>query len=353
MLHRSRHLRNVREDVMGEGDLKSVLGAEKDVRDALAIGDLSVINEKSKALGSLVQRLWPPRRFAGLAENFEMLVVAVVVAMGFRTYFLQPFKIPTGSMQPTLYGITSEWNGAPDITDRFPLKPVKWLFTGTWLKEIRAAKAGHADGPHTGGLTDPSSEIWYIAGHRYRIPRDARERGEVTIKHGDYIEAGELLWAGYVTHGDHLFVDKVSWNFRRPRLGEVIVFYTDGISGLPSGSHYIKRLCGLPGDSVSIDPPYLVIDGHRVTQPKGIARICERAPGYAGYTLPMAGREDTVYLRDQEDVMNLGPRDYLALGDNTLNSRDSRYWGAVPRKNLVGPALLVYWPFSERWFLID
>ena len=49
--------------------------------------------------------------------------------------------------------------------------------------------------------------------------------------------------------------------------------------------------------------------------------------------------------------MPLKEREYFALGDNTRNSRDGRYWGPVPQKNLVGPALLVYWPLSKRWGL--
>ena len=52
------------------------------------------------------------------------------------------------------------------------------------------------------------------------------------------------------------------------------------------------------------------------------------------------------------DRLTLGAREYLGMGDNTMNSYDGRYWGAVPQKNLVGPALFVYWPYYDRWGLI-
>ena len=49
-------------------------------------------------------------------------------------------------------------------------------------------------------------------------------------------------------------------------------------------------------------------------------------------------------------TFDLGPGEYLALGDNSDNSLDSRYWGAVPAENLLGPATFVHWPFtSPRW----
>ena len=59
-----------------------------------------------------------PYPHAAWRENVEVLLVALAVAMGIRTFFLQPFKIPTGSMQPTLYGVTSVPDYTPDVTTR-------------------------------------------------------------------------------------------------------------------------------------------------------------------------------------------------------------------------------------------
>jgi signal peptidase I len=69
-------------------------------------------------------------------------------------------------------------------------------------------------------------------------------------------------------------------------------------------------------------------------------------PPYHGYA---QGRD---YLSDPSKSYAVPPRNYFALGDNSQNSLDSRWWGPVPEENLVGRGLLVYWPFNRHWGLI-
>ena len=59
------------------------------------------------------------------------------------------------------------------------------------------------------------------------------------------------------------------------------------------------------------------------------------------------------YLKNNTDVFTLDDDEYFMLGDNSENSQDSRFWGIVPRQNIVGRANLVYWPFSRRWGFTD
>ena len=182
-----------------------------------------------------------------------------------------------------------------------------------------------------------------VGPRRYRVPKDAR----LEYRPGEYVPAGAVLWAGIVKAGDHVFVDKVRWNFVQPKRGEIMVFSTAGVAGLPPGTHYIKRMSALPLETVSIDPPHLLIDGEIVNTPEAIQRIASRENGYGGYKLVAPGSPGL--LRSPRDEFRLGPAEYFAMGDNTGNSRDSRYWGAVPQQNLVGPAFAVYWPLSSRW----
>jgi signal peptidase I len=104
--------------------------------------------------------------------------------------------------------------------------------------------------------------------------------------------------------------------------------------------HYIKRLCGLPGDQFEIRQPELFINGERAQEP-GIIRVMETT-GYRNYNRQHRFNEGTLQAKE-----------YLALGDNSPASWDSRGWGAVPEGSLVGPALFVYWPFGHHWGFIN
>lgn len=319
------------------------------------------------ALASLEKSLsspWAPLHPHSLAENFEVVVVAVAVAMAFRCYFFQPFKIPTGSMQPTLYGIHTEAGTTPTIFDRKPLSFLKWLATGDKYLEVRVTDGGRVIPIER--TIKPGYITFRVAGKHYHVPADAIVEGGYLsreklrdLRSDNTIPDGGVLWAGTVKSGDHVFVNRMTWNFRRPKRGDVMVFVTSGIKGLPGETHYIKRLSGLPGETVSIDPPRLLIDGKALDGPMPIRRITEKeetspgGPRYGGYkvigNIPAESRHP---LRRPLDSITLGEGEYYALGDNTGNSRDSRFWGPVPAKNLIGTASFVYWPFP-RFKLID
>ena len=355
-----------------------------------------------------------PRRLApGLTSLVETLVVAFGVAMPFRAYFLQPFKIPTGSMQPTLYGRHSEKADEPDFFDHAPLSWAKWLLTGrTWVDVV-----AHEGGSVSVGYdreNDPGLVILSVAGETYKIPSDAFDRGEIDARRfapgpiaadnpfaarlaaqARRVRPGERIWSGYVISGDQVFVNRLLWNLRPPKRDEIVVFATGGrvvttdpaavaagaagpapatripffglslyavdtpIPGLPPAEHYIKRLVGLPGETVSIDHPRLLVGGKPVEGCFGIDReaamgASESGPAYAGYHnvldkgMPAVAPSAPVRLGSPADSIALGD-EYLPMGDNTMNSYDGRYWGPVPRRQMLGPACCVYWPLSVRW----
>lgn len=128
--------------------------------------------------------------------------------------------------------------------------------------------------------------------------------------------------------GERLLVDKLTYRFRDPVRGEIVVFR------YPSDpSHFfIKRVIGLPGDQITIASGQVYVNGRRL------------AESYVN-SLTLGGRSS----------YEVPPDSYFVLGDNRNNSQDSRspYVGYVPRSHIVGRALLRYWPLDRADLLIS
>ena len=128
-------------------------------------------------------------------------------------------------------------------------------------------------------------------------------------------------------HGQRLLVEKVSYRFSQPNRGEVVVFRYPG----DLRRKYIKRIIGRPGDEITIKNGFLYVNGLRLEEDY------INGPTYGTYSAPTFG---PVVVPEGH---------YFVLGDNRRNSDDSRYpdVGFVPKKNLVGRALFIYWPLNQ------
>lgn len=347
LLHEARHARHMREDVVAPDKIIRLLAAEDALKAAWDEKNAPAIDQAADEVGQAVHAILPPHRSPRMRENIEIIVVAIAVAMAFRTFFIQPFRIPTGSMQPTLYGITYEGQAEKKIMDRFPLFIVSFLINGERYSEIRAKASGVAE--YHGERTDESHVVIRIGGVPHVVPNDMPLQIELRRQQ---ITKGDIIASGRKRLGDHIFVNRLWYNFFPPERGDIFVFSTKDIKhpNIRPDNYYIKRMVGMPGEKIQIQPPYLVANGEKVTEPPAFVR--QVTPPYDGYIL--VGNVDTVAkLRRAGDSIQLGPDEYLPFGDNTKSSLDGRYFGGVDKHSIIGPAFMIYWPFSSRWGFVE
>ncbi len=326
--------------------------------EALKLKKTETLVRAQQTLENLFATLIPRRRYQVLAENVESIVIAIVLAVGFQAYLLKPFRIPTGSMQPTLYGMT----GHPEPTP--PPSPLKRAFDFVRLgRSYLSVRAQHQE--EILGLEEKTLLNFFTftkvtttqGSYSLFAPRDVLVR-DFKVRPGRFLSPGEILAQGYIQAGDQIFVDRLSYAFFKPKAADVFVFITSGIAGIEmrldptlGSQYYVKRLAGLPGETLQIKPPRLFIN-QSIPQQAGFLKVMSAQNGYHGYSNGSFSGDASSYLGSREETFLVPPESYFALGDNSYNSSDSRYWGVVPDKNVIGRAFFVYWPFSKRWGFI-
>ncbi len=340
-----------------------------------------------------------------LADNVEFFLAAAIVILGIRAFFVQPFKIPTNSMWPTYFGMKHEVFVDPQdapgpvarvlrlaafgATRREVVAPVdgelripfdpresrivvpyalvpgrKWLVVPTTLREytlfvgeapVRVRVPGdfdfdtlvmetYLDGPYRGRET---LEALRKAGRVEEAVIALNDRGQrksmrtLMLGTGRKVQRTQIALSFDVLTGDQLFVDRFSYNFFRPEVGQGFVFRTGNIAGIGQDQYYIKRLVGTPGDTLEVKEPVLYRNGAPITGAEAFDLNANRTGLYRGYQAGglLAGGQKVTVADGQ----------FFALGDNSYNSADGRVWGFVPAKDAIGRPLFIYYPFTRRW----
>ncbi|MGH8016870.1 MAG: signal peptidase I [Opitutaceae bacterium] len=320
-----------------------------------------------------------------IVDYAEFFLVAAILFLGIRAFFVQPFKIPTNSMWPSYYGMTAEVYTDPEEEPNVLGRVFRLAAFGALARrvdapvsgEIRIPLVARGDGSFEAQSEKVGTRRWLVlpaVGKRYvlyvgstpvrvTVPADftfervlqeafpdmklaARTVGRLMVETGRYVKAGERVLSFDIMTGDQLFVDRVSYHFVRPEVGDGFVFRTGSIRGIEAGAEftdkfYIKRLVGLPGDTLEVRAPALYRNGEPITGADAFQYNAEQIPPYPGYT--------SKGLLEEGEMIVVPPDSFFAMGDNSPNSSDSRFWGFVPEEDVVGRPLFIYYPFTRRW----
>jgi signal peptidase I len=198
--------------------------------------------------------------------------------------------------------------------------PKGWRITIDWLVTILGAI-----------VIVLAIKQWVV--NPYRIPSSSMEPTLHCARHvpGDGCEA---RWS------DRVLANRFIYHFRDPKRGEIIVFDTPvPACGSPkAGDTFVKRLIGLPGDRIEekliAGKGYVFVNGERLKEP---------------YVEPQRRDSRTFTMSDHSLYPGgrLPKNEYFFMGDNRAASCDSRDWGPVPRKDLIGEVFATYWPLNR------
>ncbi len=332
-------------------------------------------------------RIYPK---SSLVENVEFFLVAAIVILGIRTYFVQPFKIPTNSMWPSYNGMTGEVFRTPAdepgyVAQGFRFltelaKPRrldapadgevsivfeagrggayyreipgrKWLVVPAQIREYQLQVGGQTIPvrvPADFDLDKVLLEAFFNGAEHYPAGRVLNGGQLGLLRTGKQVKRGERVLAFDILTGDQLFVDRMSYHFTPPKVGDGFVFRTGNLPELhawmrdsPRDQYYIKRLVGVPGDRLEIRDDVLYRNGAPIEGSNAFDKNAKREDNYPGYRA--VGRYVT------GGPMDVPANEYAAFGDNSASSLDSRYWGTIPAKDVVGRPLFIYYPFTRRW----
>lgn len=389
LLSLSRKIEHYRSDLMSPEDLKTFQKRRENFIQLqktrpLEEQDLLAFEEFLREHGG---KIYPIHT---LRENCEIFLMAIIVALGVRTFFVQPFQIPTNSMWPSFYGMTTELLSESNP----PLSPWKRIFYGQTVYRAKTEKGGilyipintHAQAYQQQSLISYKTVrgfkygFWPVKMRRYELrvgtelvpievpfeldlekvflesyfPQYSSKKLIDILAEQSLISMGGRLYLNthqtfepqsdvlkfVVYSGDALLVDRCSIHFFEPKRGGAYVFATRDVPSLKdSDRYYIKRLVARGGDEVGVLDQALWVNGEPSDTAKAIIANNEQQFPYRGYATLGAFSEGPVVVPEKS---------YYMLGDNSYNSYDSRFFGAVPNRAIKGRPFLVLFPFFRK-----
>ena len=403
VLHNAWKVYHYRRDVIDAALLEKLEKAAEKLQEALAdknADDKQLALDKDELEAILKKcggRMYP---ITFLSENVEVILVAAILAIGIRSFFFQPFKIPTNSMWPTYAGINSVAYESPDDAPSGIGKVIRKIRYCATSYQMRAPADGELIIPMKAVRGDVGTYYvlemeefnkkqafifnvetaryaFYIGADKvtidvplvydmggliqqtlapgldtfsdyYRRVQKTLKDGTMWLATGRHFKKGDMIFGFEMQTGDMLFVNRFSYNFWPPEVGDPFVFRTDIIRNITDDKYYIKRLVGEAGDELHVSSRKLYRNDEPITGAPAFAKNNAQEAPYRGYRAlsPYLGFVDDgkiAYLNKVPD------KHYVAMGDNSLNSADSRQWGYVPERSVVGKAAFVFYPFGERW----
>lgn len=389
-----------RRDVLDASDLNELRqekeGLKRLVKDKAAASDLKLGIESLEGVLQKTGGSFYPK--STVVEYVEFFLVAAIVILGIRAFFFQPFKIPTNSMWPSYNGMTGQVfeseaeepgkiaqgfrfltqlavahrvdapvsgevripvqigrNPSTNEIQAFLEKPRqqkgrKWLLIPTtkWVYRIFVDSTPvEITVPGDFDLKKVILDAYFDGAETFPINTEAITSVRGYVGTGKRVQKGDRILSFDVITGDQLFVDRISYHFTQPEVGDGFVFRTDNIPNLhrmmngPNEQYYIKRLVGVPGDKLEIKEPVLWRNGEPIEGTPAFDANAQREGNYPGYR-PLG-------LMETGEVFEVPEREYMAIGDNSASSLDGRYWGTVPEKDVVGKPLFIYYPFNNHW----
>lgn len=340
--------------------------------------DDQALHSAAEKLEKLATQWLKPYPHASARENLKEFLVSAVLVLTIFNFFVQPMKIPSGSAQPTLYGnVTVNLKADPNAT-----APNRWGRLLDWFRGVDYHLwTAAADGELT--IEPVTTTAGFIKRQRFVLgkdsytiwfPPDHLER-DCGARTGQDFRKGETILKLRISSGDRLFVDRFTYNFRRPRRGEIIVFTSadidrhlrdyDGSPILIPNTHYIKRLIALGGEHVRIgNDRHVIINGRRLDASTPHFENVYTFSGppkesvYSGHVNDVVAAQSlkpglAPQFRDEQTDFIVRPNHYLTFGDNTMNSYDGRAWGDFPREKVIGKACFVFWPLTSRFGVVN